>query len=205
MVEALFRQDEPDADDVAGRGLFVCDVLPQRRQGRWDRRAAKSRGEDARKTDRGFFRPQRQAARGRPDGARSDAGAGQDAGRVEISLGLLQDPGENFRRGSVRATRYRVLAGEEVAAPLSRTRCGAAWRCTAEPGPYQTPDMSWPGLTRPSIFFQRFLRNGWMRGSSPRMTNSSLLRPRLCSAPRRKEAARCAASGERFTLPPRSP
>ena len=51
MVEALFRQDEPDADDVAGRRLFVGDALSQRRsrrpaptsRSRWRPRCAKSR------------------------------------------------------------------------------------------------------------------------------------------------------------------
>ena len=65
MVEALFCQDEPDADDVAGRRLFVGHVLSQRHQGHRHRRAAESRRENARKADRGFLRPQRQAARGR--------------------------------------------------------------------------------------------------------------------------------------------
>src|ERR1700754_1579417 len=35
---------------------------------------------------------------------------------------------------------------------------------------------SWPGLTRPSIRFERFSRRGWMRGSSPRMTTPYELR-----------------------------
>ena len=38
------------------------------------------------------------------------------AGGVEISVGLLQDPGEDFRRGSVRAARSGMFAGEEVIA-----------------------------------------------------------------------------------------
>ena len=59
-------------------------------------------GEDAREAGRGFLRPQRQTARGQSDGARSDAGAGQVAGGIEISVGLLQDPGKDLRRGSVR-------------------------------------------------------------------------------------------------------
>ena len=77
------------------------------------RRAAQGGGEDARKADRGFLCPQRQAARGQSDGARPHAGPGQDAGRVQISVGLLQDPGEDLRRGGVRAARSGLLAGEE--------------------------------------------------------------------------------------------
>ncbi len=69
-------------------------------QGQRHRRAAQGRREDAREADRGFLLPQRQTARGQSDGARPDAGAGQDAGRIQISLGLLQDPGEDFRRGA---------------------------------------------------------------------------------------------------------
>ncbi len=71
------------------------------------RRAAESRRQDAREADRGFLRAQRQAARGQSDGARSDAGAGQVAGRVEISVGLLQGPGDDFpaRRRSARRMR----------------------------------------------------------------------------------------------------
>src|SRR3954452_8766444 len=42
-------------------------------------------------------------------------------------------------------------------------------RCCAEPRPYQTRP-SWPGLTRPSILFEGVSQEGWMRGSSPRMT-----------------------------------
>jgi branched-chain amino acid transport system substrate-binding protein len=37
MVEALLRQNEPDAHHVAGRRLFVCDVLSQRHQGERNR------------------------------------------------------------------------------------------------------------------------------------------------------------------------
>ena len=69
MVEALFRQDEPDADDVAGGRLFLGHTLSQRHQGGRHRRTAESGGEDARKADRGFLLPQRQAARGQSDGA----------------------------------------------------------------------------------------------------------------------------------------
>ncbi len=64
MVEALFRQDEPDADNVAGRRLFLGDVLSQRHQGGRHRRAAQGGGQDARKAGRGFLLPQRQTARG---------------------------------------------------------------------------------------------------------------------------------------------
>ncbi len=69
MVKALFCQDEPDADDVAGRCLFLRHVLPQRRQGHRHRRAAEGRGKNARKADRGFLLPQRQAPCGQSDGA----------------------------------------------------------------------------------------------------------------------------------------
>jgi branched-chain amino acid transport system substrate-binding protein len=69
MVKTLFRQDEPDADDVAGRRLFLGHELSQRHQGSRYRRAAESGGEDARKADRGFLLPQRQTARGQSDGA----------------------------------------------------------------------------------------------------------------------------------------
>ncbi len=62
LAETLFCQDEPDAVDVAGRRLFLGDVLPQRHQGNRHRRAAESRRENARKTDRGFLCPQRQAS-----------------------------------------------------------------------------------------------------------------------------------------------
>ena len=72
--------------------------LSQRHQGDRHRRAAEGGGEDARKADRGFLLPQRQAARGQSDGARPLAGRGQEAGRIEISVGLLQDPGQDFRR-----------------------------------------------------------------------------------------------------------
>ena len=98
MVEALFRQDEPDADDVAGRRLFLGDALSPGHPGCRHRRSAEGRGEDARKADRGFLRPPRQAARGQSDGARPHAGAGQVAGGEQISVGLLQDPRDDFRR-----------------------------------------------------------------------------------------------------------
>ena len=38
---------------------------------------------------------------------------------------------------------------------------------------------SLPGLTRQSIATRRLLRSGWMRGSSPRMTSCSIVRPLL--------------------------
>ena len=89
MVDALFRQDEPDADDVAGRRLFLGHALSQRRQGERHRRAAQGGGEDARETDRGFLCPQRPAARGQSDGSRPHAGAGQEAGRVRNIRGTI--------------------------------------------------------------------------------------------------------------------
>ena len=82
-------QDRSHADDVAGRRLFVGHALSQSRQGRGHRRSAQSGGQDARDADRRFFLPQRPPARRRADGARSDPGAGEEAGRVEISVGLL--------------------------------------------------------------------------------------------------------------------
>jgi ABC-type branched-subunit amino acid transport system substrate-binding protein len=87
---------------------------PQRHQGDRHRRSAEGGGEDAREADRGFLLPQRQAARGQSDGARPLAGAGQEAGRVEISVGLLPDPRKDFRRGSVRAAESGMFDGEEI-------------------------------------------------------------------------------------------
>src|ERR1700730_9897208 len=55
MVEALFRQDGPHADHVAGRRLFVGHALSQCHQGRGHRRSAQGRGKDARDAGRGFF------------------------------------------------------------------------------------------------------------------------------------------------------
>ena len=81
--------------------------VSQRHQGSRHRRAAEGGRQDAREADRGFLRPQRQAARGQSDGARPDAGAGQVAGGIEISVGLLQDPGEDLRPGRVRSARIR--------------------------------------------------------------------------------------------------
>ncbi|MGY4330238.1 ABC-type branched-subunit amino acid transport system substrate-binding protein [Bradyrhizobium sp. LB7.2] len=116
MVEALLRQDEQDAVDVAGRRLFERDALSQRHQGNRHRRSAQGRGEDAGKADRGFLRPQRQTARGQSDGARPLAGAGEDAGGEQISVGLLQDPRDDLRRQGVRSAGPGVCDGEEVTA-----------------------------------------------------------------------------------------
>ena len=69
MGQALFRQDEPDADDVAGRRLFLRDPLSAGDQGCRYRRSAEGCGQDAGKTDRGFLCSPRQAARGQSDGA----------------------------------------------------------------------------------------------------------------------------------------
>ena len=63
MVEALFRQDQQNADHVAGRRLFVGDALPQRHQGRRHRRPAQGRGQDARDAGRGLLLAQRPTAR----------------------------------------------------------------------------------------------------------------------------------------------
>ncbi len=90
------------------------DALSQRHQGDRHRRPAQGRGQDAREADRGFLRPQRQAARGQSDGARPLAGAGEDAGGEQISVGLLQDPHDHFRRQGVRAAGPGLSAGEEV-------------------------------------------------------------------------------------------
>ncbi|MGY4472421.1 branched-chain amino acid transport system substrate-binding protein [Bradyrhizobium sp. LB9.1b] len=80
------------------------------------RRSAQGRGEDAGKADRGFLRPQRQTARGQSDGARPLAGAGEDAGGEQISVGLLQDPRDDLRRQGVRSAGPGVCDGEEVTA-----------------------------------------------------------------------------------------
>jgi len=50
-----------------------------------------------------FFSPQRRLREDNLMGSRPYAGRGQEAGRIQISVGLLQDPGEDFRRGGVRA------------------------------------------------------------------------------------------------------
>src|SRR5437870_7267326 len=51
---------------------------------------------------------------------------------------------------------------------VSRTRCSVLHAAAQSRDPY---DASLPGLTRHSIFFERlFSEDGWMRGSSPRMT-----------------------------------
>ena len=55
MVEALFRQDEPDADNVAGRRLFFRDVLSQRDQGGRHRRALKVAAKMREKPIEDFF------------------------------------------------------------------------------------------------------------------------------------------------------
>jgi hypothetical protein len=67
MVEALFRQDEPDADDVAGRRLpsvmHYLDAIKETGTDEPLKVAAKMR------RSRGDFFSQRQAARGQSDGA----------------------------------------------------------------------------------------------------------------------------------------
>ena len=69
LVETLLRQNESDAVDVAGRRLLLGHELSQCRQGGRHRRPAQGDGQDARDADQRFLRPQRQAARGRADGA----------------------------------------------------------------------------------------------------------------------------------------
>ena len=73
-------------------------------------------GQDARDADQRFLLPQRQAARGRADGARPHPGAGEEAGRLEISVGLLPDPHAYSGRAGVRAAQSGLPAGQAVIA-----------------------------------------------------------------------------------------
>ena len=57
LVEALLRQDQPHADDVAGRRLFLGHGLSQCHQGCRHRRSAHSHGQDARDAGARFLRP----------------------------------------------------------------------------------------------------------------------------------------------------
>ena len=110
MVEALFRQDEPDADDVAGRRLFFRDVLSQRRQGRRHRRAAQGGGQMREKPIEDFF-----ARNGklREDDLIHDLMLVQVKTRV-VSVGLLQGARQDLRRRGIRPDRSGLRDGEEI-------------------------------------------------------------------------------------------
>ena len=85
----FFARVRTDADDVAGRRLFLDHELSERDQGDRDRRPAQGYREDARSPHPGLLRPQRKAARRQSDGSRPRAGRGQDAGRIKVPVGFL--------------------------------------------------------------------------------------------------------------------
>ena len=75
--------------------------LSRGRQSDRHRRAIESTSPNASGAGSGFVCPQRPAARRQSDGSRPDFGASQNARRIEISVGLLQDPHAHFGRASI--------------------------------------------------------------------------------------------------------
>ena len=63
-----------------------------------------------------FFARNGKLRDGRTDGARPRPGAGEEAGRIEISVGLLQNPHAYPRRTGIRAAQSGLLAGQAVIA-----------------------------------------------------------------------------------------
>ena len=115
MVEALLRQDEPNADDVAGRRLFFRDELLFN--------AIKDAGTDEplkvaakmrEKPIEDFF--------SRNGKLREDNLMVHDLMLVQVktpeeskySVGLLQDPRQDLGRGSVRPDRSSLHDGKEM-------------------------------------------------------------------------------------------
>jgi len=102
MVEALLRQDEPDADNVAGRRLFVGHALSAGHPGHGTDEPLKVAAKMREKPIEDFF-----ARNGR---LREDNLMVHDLmlcrsrpRRSRNIRGTTTDPGEDFRRGRVRA------------------------------------------------------------------------------------------------------
>src|SRR6266498_262508 len=132
MVEAFLRQAQQDADDVAGRRVFLGPALSQGYPGDGNRRTTQGCCADAGNPGGRFLFPARQAARGRPDGARSLPDAGQEAGRIEAGLGLLSGSRHHSQRAGVPAARPGVPAEQEmtvryIAAGMERSTMRGPW------------------------------------------------------------------------------
>ena len=108
MVQTIFCQAKCHAHDVAGRRLLRGHELPAGHRQDRHGRAAEGRRADARLADRGLLLAQRQAAQRRAHGARSGARAGEEAGGVALSLGLLSGARAHSRRAGVRPSGSRV-------------------------------------------------------------------------------------------------
>lgn len=123
LVAALLRDTKEDADDGAGGHVFGRHALSEGGQGRRHRRHGRRHEEDARAARQRRHHPQGHPARRRPDGARHAAAASEEAGRVEIALGLLQGGGRDPRQRGVQAAgAVRLPAGQKTAGPR------AIWR-----------------------------------------------------------------------------
>ncbi len=113
--QSVLRKDEGDADLLPGRLLFGDARLSQRGQGGRVHRFRQGHGAAPQDEDQRHVRQGRRDPPRRPARARHVHRSGQDAGRIEGRLGLLQDPQDDEGRGGVRQARgFRLPPGQEI-------------------------------------------------------------------------------------------
>jgi ABC-type branched-subunit amino acid transport system substrate-binding protein len=111
----LFRAPPGDADHVAGGRLLRRPALSEGRGCGQDDGRSRRRGGDARNSGVGYVHQKRDVATRRAARSRHAAGRGQIAGRIEISMGLLQDRGRIARRPGIQTARgWRLSAGSHL-------------------------------------------------------------------------------------------
>ena len=107
LRQALLRAHEADADDEPGVNLQRDAALSEGGSGHRHARYQDRHGQDARNPGARCLHPERHAARRRPHGPQHVSVPGEEAGRVDGPLGLLQAPRRGPRRSSLPAAQGR--------------------------------------------------------------------------------------------------
>jgi ABC-type branched-subunit amino acid transport system substrate-binding protein len=136
LDQALPRQEGPPAQHADSGRLQLDSALPQGRAGGGHRRTQGRDGQDARAAGQRRHDQERQAARGRPPGARHVPVRGEVAGRVQEQGRHLQaDLDRAGRQGLPAAERRQVPVREGLSSnniDVERAPSGALFYCQAD-------------------------------------------------------------------------